>query len=207
MLSSVIVEHLEDQYPDIPIASIFCDSSNASVFTEEDLLRSILRQFFEKQSDIPNEVRRAFAQRRESEKHASPDVVDAALNGFLEENGRAYIVVDAFDEFGKDTFVREDGLATLLRLLDHKQLKMIITSVTGTINLDSVPQQVELEVEAKDDDLKEYLKVVLQKRRENAGLIQDLMGKIIERIIVVAEGVYVDLGCCSFTLADQIIVS
>lgn len=187
MLSSIVVDHLEGQYQGKPIACVFCESSKAALFTEEDMLRSILRQFLDVLPEIPEDLRQAYLERRDSEKHASPDTVEAALEKLLVQQDRVFIVVDALDEFGDDIFSRDDVIDNLTRLLDHEGVKLMVTSVTGTIQLPEVSAQTELEIQAHDDDIKEYVKVVLQRRRTNAA-IRDLMDKIIERISVVAEG-------------------
>lgn len=148
--SSIVINYLEQQLRDqAALAWIYCDYNEQQKQDASSLISSILRQIFQKDSDLTGEIRDLYATGK-----GRPSLADfSRLLGLQTQRfSKVFIVIDALDEC-----VDEDIREELVEALRLPSVHLLVTSrrlpSIGALFADAP----HLEIKARDLDIKNYL--------------------------------------------------
>lgn len=162
---------------------IYFDYKNAEVQTLDHVVRSLLKQLLCTTILIPRDVESVFhdCRRRSEEPELSTSIRLLRHTISTNFNSDVFIALDALDECGSiDPFIE------LICKLENSGAKIVCTSRPNLISLaDRLNTTAVLPIEAQDEDIKNYVRTVLQEKWKYA---EKLRNQIIDRLALKAEG-------------------
>lgn len=194
VMTSIVVDHLQRQYPDTPAVGIvyfFCNFSQLSTITEDTLMACLLRQLVQRMSQIPDAISDLFARYKEHKKRLRLDDIYQCVNLVASNLSRIYIMIDALDEC--DETVRNCILSQIFDMQSKYRLSFFATSRFVTDITSQFERHPWLEVRAHPDDVKSYLSGQIKTLRPFVRRDASLQGLIIESITKAIDGMYVGL--------------
>ena len=188
--SSMVIDRLElltENQEDVGLVYLYCNYKEQDKQTMPHLLGSILHQLSSKPLLRDSIVRKAQElHQKHAAKQTRPTVTEISelLRVHFARLSRVYIVIDALDECKA-----QNELMHKIRELhcdDHGRLSVIVTSrprdtkiILGWFRQDSPP--LELEIQASDSDIRQYLQKQLQvlQQRSSFEIPLDLLADIL----------------------------
>ena len=141
------------------------------------------------QNVIPEDVRKLYDSHKRSDTRPHDAELSERLGSIVSLFSRVYIVVDALDECDESNKTRSSLLAHLRNLDTHVQLLFTSRPLEETL-----PDAVQFEVTAQEDDMRRYLGAQIKKESGLAKLCNDNRGlqeEILDKIIAKAGGMSV----------------
>lgn len=162
MLASIAIENLINTFRsqhDIGVAFIYCDYKAEHEQGPPALLASLLKQFVQQRSSIPNHVRDLYGQLSNGTKPLCPSfkMIFESLLLTVASFSQVYIIVDALDELQQDSQVVQAFLSKLWELKALKSVNLMLTSRVIPCVTDFIQSDVTLEVRAKKEDVIRYI--------------------------------------------------
>ncbi|KAI9783788.1 MAG: hypothetical protein M1839_003124 [Geoglossum umbratile] len=155
VLTSVIVDHLVQSFqrPDVGIAYIYCNYKEEISQTTGNLISSLLQQLVESRPAIPEEVKSLYKHYKGGSTRPTIDECSRLLCLEVDKFSTVYIVIDALDECRGDRW--RDVLDRVRELPPN--VKLLVTSRHIPTIERYFEKQKRLEIQASDEDIKEYL--------------------------------------------------
>ncbi|KAJ5625445.1 hypothetical protein N7510_001754 [Penicillium lagena] len=162
VLSSIIIDHLEQMFPDqedVVIAYLFCDYRQQQTLTE--LYSALLRQAVQRKPSIPESVKSFY--QKYSTKSASPseEAILDELRSIFTSCARAFVVIDALDECpvsdGNGSSVRHSFLRELVRLQNEAGFNLLATSRQDQEIAAHFEGAASVEIQASSEDIQYYV--------------------------------------------------
>ncbi|KAK6356002.1 hypothetical protein TWF718_000375 [Orbilia javanica] len=184
ILASVIIDDLLDRYcynQTVGIAYIYLNYKNNANLRIDDLLLNILKQLARTRISLPKCIEELYT-RYNSSRPSRTEIIKA-LHKILAEYSRAFLVVDAIDEYGE----HPEFLEKIFGLHDRQNLNILATS-RPIINIrrrfEEKETYRELQIKASDDDVKAYLEGQILRWGTNAVKLnrQEIKDQITERV-------------------------
>ncbi len=143
------------------VAYIYFDYKDREAHTGENVIRSLLKQLLLPMTLVPQALESLY------DEFCSQSIIPDTST-FMEQlistcahYSSVSIILDALDECGSETL---DAVINLIRELSRSSVKIFVTSRPHLSNLPSeLEKPLILQVEAQDDDVKNYLSVRLGK--------------------------------------------
>lgn len=190
-LSSVVIDTIKITLASstVGLAFLYCVYAERFDQTIDQLLGSLIQQLLLQQNVIPEDVRKLYNSHKLS--NTRPDLAELSkhLGSIVSLFSRVYIVVDALDECDESNKTRSSLLAHLRNLDTHVQLLFTSRPLEETL-----PDAVQFEVTAQEDDMRRYLSAQIKKEPGLAKLCNDngdLQEEILDKIIAKAGGMSV----------------
>ncbi|PKY07006.1 purine and uridine phosphorylase, partial [Aspergillus campestris IBT 28561] len=192
VMTSIVVDHLQQQFLDTPavgIAYFFCNFSQQSIITEDTFMACLLKQLVQSMPQIPGAIREYFARYREN-KRRRPQLDDIYqwVNLVASQLSRIYIMIDALDECEAE--VRTSILSQIFDLQSNCRLSLFATSRLVPDITSQFEQYPWLEIRAHPDDVKSYLSGQIAKLRPFVRKDANLRELIIESIAKAIDGMF-----------------
>ena len=198
---STVVDHLFESFNQIPpqgekadpqqdtaVLYIYCNYKERVVQTPVNIVASLLAQLIRYMSIIPKDLREYYDQFQKI--GLRPDLKDlsSVLQDQLKTCSRAFIIVDALDEYSDRDAARAVVTAVLLNLQKHANL--MVTSRKLPSITDTFVMATQVEIRAQEADLRIYLD-------EEVGLLapcvrrkSELKALVIESIVTAVDGMF-----------------
>ncbi|KAJ7242067.1 hypothetical protein C8J57DRAFT_1477581 [Mycena rebaudengoi] len=191
VLASVAVDHLRTEFSteNIGVACIYLNHKEAETQSPVNLLASLWRQFVLKKA-IPSATADLYERHREQRTRPSLGEVNAILASIAAEYSRAYVVIDALDEYPEGS--RNDMLKCI-RSLGHN-VSLLLTS-RPHINIEAAfPGSLGVEIRATEQDIRRYIQgQIIQSSRltEHVASRPELGDEIESTILQNVDGMWV----------------
>ncbi|KAI9803499.1 MAG: hypothetical protein M1825_001842 [Sarcosagium campestre] len=160
ILTSIVVEELFTRFENngnIGIAYLYCNYQRQHEQNLEDLFASLLKQFVQEQSFIPDSVKTLYHRHKDKGTRPSLDEILGILQIVVAACSRIFIIADALDECQVSDGCRQRFLSTLFNLQEKCGANLFATSRP----LSSIEKEFEgnskLEIRASEEDVRRYL--------------------------------------------------
>ncbi|OAL25983.1 hypothetical protein AYO22_04610 [Fonsecaea multimorphosa] len=165
VLTSAIIEHLKEtlKSSDVGIAYIYCEYHKQNQLTTKSLISSILHQLLVPKERIPPGVELEY--RSHSRGHTELTLKECVklLKEEVRSFSRVFIVVDALDEYSNQTGDSYDLIDELRNL--SPSVSVLVTSRKMLTLENDFTGEAALEVRARDEDIKAYVRQRISRTR------------------------------------------
>ncbi|KAJ7443983.1 hypothetical protein FB451DRAFT_1376537 [Mycena latifolia] len=191
VLASVVVNHLQAQFPnnDTAVACIYLNHKEREVQTLENLLASVWKQLVV-DSSLPPAAHDLYKHHRLRDTRPSLTEVFDILQSAMAKDSKAYIIVDALDEYPED---QRNILLEHLSMLLGPTTSLMMTSRPHVTLDDLFPDVSGLEIKATEDDIWQYVDKQIQKSPRLSKHVQtrpELHDEIRSQISSNADGMF-----------------
>jgi hypothetical protein len=191
VLTSIVVDYLNSKRqidPSISIAYIYCNFRRKDEQKIDDLLASLLKQFIQEQSSVPDSTKTLYNQHKDKQTRPSLDKISKTLNSAITYYSKAYIVVDALDKCQLSNGCRSTFLLNIFSLQAKTGAKLFTTSRPIPDIKELFKGCLSLEILARDKDVGKYLnghmsqlpKFVLSKPKLQEEIITEIVKAVEE---------------------------
>lgn len=194
IMTSIVVDHLQQQFLDTPtvgVAYFFCNFSQQPTVTVATLIACLLRQLVQNMPQVPDAIRDLFARHKQHKIRPQLQDLCRCLNVVASELSRVYIVIDALDECEEG--VRNHVLSQIFDLQSNHQLSFFATSRFIPDITSQFEQYQWLEIRAHENDVKSYLSGQIANLRPFVRKDASLQELIIQSIAEAIDGMYARL--------------
>jgi Cdc6-like AAA superfamily ATPase len=161
VLSSIIIDHLEQVFPDgddIGIAYLFCDHRQQQTLVE--LYSALLRQAVQRRSSIPERIESLYESFwRKGTRPSAADIL-CELRAILAPCTRAFVILDALDECPVNDgngSIRQPFLRELVRLQNEVGFNLLATSRPDQEIASHLQSGDVVEIRAREEDIRHYV--------------------------------------------------
>ncbi len=141
----------------IGIAYIYCNFRQQHDQKPEDLIASLLKQFLQERSSMPDSVKTLYNQHKGKRTRPSLDEVSRTLQSVITTYSMAYIAVDALDECQLSDGCRSRFLSKIFNLQSNTKAKFLATSRPILDIEKEFKGCLSHEILASDEDVGRYL--------------------------------------------------
>jgi hypothetical protein len=194
ILASIAVNDLCNRFrhdTTIGIAYIYCNFKRKHEQTLEDLLLNLLKQLTQSQFPLPNKVKFLFEHHQQKWTRPSFDEICEALQSVAAMYSRVFIVVDALDECQASDGCRKGFLSKIFNLQAKCRANVFATSRLIPEVLGEFEGSVQLEIHARQEDVRIYLDNHMSPHRAFLRKNQELQEEIKTKIAKAVQGMYV----------------
>jgi len=197
--TSIVVDHLYAEFQkdaSVGIAYIYCNYQRQQEQKLEDLLLTLLRQLAQKQPAVPADIKNLYDQHRTKGSRPSLDEIVRVLHSTLQIFSRAFIIIDALDEYHvSNSGGQKRLLSEVFRLQGQAQLNLFATSRFVSEIISQFEGCISKEIRAQDDDVLRYvngrISQLLRSRISKHTEYPDLQNTIRSDIVKAVDGMYV----------------
>lgn len=186
------IEELDDDQQDTAVLYIYCNYKERLMQTPVNMIAGLLSQLIRYQRLIPEPLKRQYElfQKR----GIRPDLNDltSILQDQLKLYSRAFIVVDALDEYSDQDAAREAMINVLRKLQENSNLMVTSRSLPSIIEKFATATQ--MEIRAQEVDLRIYLKnevnwlaPCVKKKTELKELVVDSIVEAVDGMFLLAQ--------------------
>ncbi|KAL4779153.1 hypothetical protein BJX76DRAFT_365505 [Aspergillus varians] len=188
---SMIIDYLEQEFGhlgNIGIAYLYCSFRRRPTQTFRDLLASLVRQLVQRDSEIPECVRKAYSQSRNKKIQPKASELLQFLQVFSAQLPRVFIVVDALDEC--EGAARDSLLAAVYSLQDEYNVNFLATSRYIPDTIAAFEGCPSLEIRATMEDVWRYLRSQLSRLPSFVSRNKELQCEIIAEVSKAVGGMF-----------------
>ncbi|KAF4880492.1 Vegetative incompatibility protein HET-E-1 [Colletotrichum siamense] len=195
MLSSIVIEHLQDRFgqdPTVGIAYVFCNFRRHDQQKPRDLLASILKQLYWAIPTGLNDVEQAYERHESPKDHtpmSMPEII-ACLRSVMSCFDKVYILADALDEFRADEGYPDQLLKTVLGLSKSANVNIFATSRHIPEIESHFEDAPSVEIRATDEDVTKFLDGHMYKLPQAVRKSKELQGEIKHSIVQAVQGMF-----------------
>lgn len=190
-LASKIFDYLQDKFANsnVGVFCVYCKFDAQETQSASDIFGGICAQSIYAQQSIFNGTESCFDKRR-SESKADLETVHDLLPLELARWSQSFLVLDALDECS-DYGQRELLLNRLKTLLDLLPKFRILITSRKTVDIDALmTEHKTLEISAKEDDIRRYVRSRVMGLRGKVGETPHLHGQIEDGIAMSSAGMF-----------------
>jgi Cdc6-like AAA superfamily ATPase len=172
----------------IGVAYVYCNFRRHQDQNLTDILSSILKQLVQRQQTIPENVNKLFSHHKPKQTRPTWKEISSALQSVIPEYSRAFIIIDALDEFQISSSAytsetnRQTFLAELLKIQENTHANIFATSRPNEEITLKFKDCLSLEIRATSNDVHRYvdshLHLLPSFVRERAELQTEIIVKI-----------------------------
>lgn len=143
-----------------------------------------MKQLIQVKIPIPTEVKNLYEEHTSKQRRPTFDGVARVLQAVAAKSSRAFIVVDALDEYQVTDGWCQKFLSALFELQRNAAVNLFLTSRTDPHIHKQLDECIMLEIRARDDDVRTYLEMSQQQLlvRGNLSLMQDVKTEIVKAV-------------------------
>lgn len=189
ILTSIVIDHLYSKCKidsSIGIAYIYCNFRRKDEQKINDLLASLLKQFIQERSSVPECINALYDQHKDRRTQPSLDEVSQTLTSVITYYSRAYIVIDALDELSNGC--QSTFLSTIFSIQAKTGVKVFVTSRPILSITELFNGCLSLEILASDEDVRKYLNGRISQLPRCVSGKPELQEEITTQIVQVVEG-------------------
>ncbi|KAF4843016.1 Vegetative incompatibility protein HET-E-1 [Colletotrichum siamense] len=195
MLSSIVIEHLQDRFGQdstVGIAYVFCNFRRHDQQKPRDLLASILKQLYWAIPTGLNDVEQAYKRHESPTANtpmSTPEII-SCLRSVMSCFDKVYILADALDEFRADEGYRDQLLKTVLGLSKSASVNIFATSRHIPEIESHFEDAPSVEIRATDEDVTKFLDGHMYKLPQAVRKSKELQGEIKHSIVQAVQGMF-----------------
>jgi Cdc6-like AAA superfamily ATPase len=192
ILTSIVVDHLFSKFRtdlDVGIAYLYCNFRQQQQQRLEDLLSSILKQWLQKQTSVPQNIKKLYEMHKRITTRPSLDEILEALNSVASLYSRVIIIVDALDECDNSGGNRQKFLSLIRDLQRKTKANLFATSRINTEIAKSLDPSLSLDIRANEHDVKSYIDGQLLLLQSDI-VDDDLRDSIRKDVVASVDGMY-----------------
>ena len=181
------------EHNDVGIAFMYCSyKRDPAMQKPRNVLGALLWQLVRR--NCPADIRRKLEKIKSEQKHPSEGEVSEMLKTCAKSFSRAYIIVDALDEYADQDGLRGDFLAALENILPNACF--LVTSRPAALIGDQLSgfNPTKLKLRALDEDIKKYISHCIKSSRSIASRLilgsQELYEEVLKEIVTKASGMF-----------------
>ena len=195
IITSIVVDNLCRRFQDdttVGIAYIYCNFRLQQEQDPTELLLSLLKQFAQGQPTIPDCVKKLHGNHKQRTRPSLDEILDA-LKSIITGYSKAFIIIDALDEYKSSDGFRSTFMSEIFSLQAETRANLFATSrfIPDIENEFKGKGAISLEIRASDDDVRRYLDGHISRLplliQENC----ELEDKVKAAIVKAAGGMYV----------------
>jgi hypothetical protein len=197
ILTSIVIEELTARFGNdegVGIAYIYCEFRRKDEQKASDLLANLLKQLAQGWSSLPKSVKSLYEKHnKHMNKQTRPsfDDISEALHSVATMYSRIFIIVDALDECAPDDSCREKFLSKIFNLQEVYKVNIFTTSRPIPAVKENFKGSLQMEIYAKEQDVRTYLDDHMSPRREFLKNNQELQEEVKNKIGAAVKGMYV----------------
>ncbi|KAF5487702.1 Vegetative incompatibility protein HET-E-1 [Colletotrichum siamense] len=195
MLSSIVIEHLQQEFdedPTVGIAYIFCNFRRHDEQKPRELLASILKQLYWAMPAGLNDVEKVYEEHKSPTGYtpmSTPEVI-ACLRSVISCFDKVYILLDALDECRRDEGYRDILLTTVLGLNKTANVNCFVTSRRIPEIETHFEDAMSIEIQAMDDDVMRFLDGHMSKLPSAVRKSKELQDEVKNGIVRAVQGMF-----------------
>ncbi|KAJ4288560.1 hypothetical protein N0V90_011797 [Kalmusia sp. IMI 367209] len=193
ILTSIVADYLFTKFqadPNVGIACLYINFRQQQQQRPEDLLLSILKQWLQKWTIVPEYIKKLYKSHERKRTRPSLDEITRALKTVADVFGRAIIIVDALDEYDDDQdSSRQIFLTEFLNLQTSTRANLFVTSRINREIAKYFDTAISLEIRADKDDVKSYVDGQMSFLPSDI-LDDDLRERIREEVVKSVDGMF-----------------
>ncbi|OCK92309.1 ankyrin, partial [Cenococcum geophilum 1.58] len=202
MIAAIAVDHLlKMQSSSIGVAFVYCNYKAQEEQDAISLLAAILKQL-QAQTSLVEPVERLHQQHASRGTKPSFDEIIGALGSVLANYSTVYVVIDALDEC-RNNGTRHQLLAKLRDLQAGTDLRLMITSRFIPEIVDELKEELRLEVQASDEDVKRFVAGQIYRLPKCIQRDSALQGMVQEKIVKAVDGMFLLARLHTDSLLDK----
>ncbi|KFX96636.1 hypothetical protein V490_03225 [Pseudogymnoascus sp. VKM F-3557] len=159
MISAIAVNHIWEAFQgdNVGVAYIYNNYNRQEEQTTEKLVAAILKQLVQGRLSYGEPVLALHKQHASRGSRPSFDEICTTIHSVLNNYSRAYIIIDALDECTDTDGTRGKLISALLHLQTKTDIRLMVTSRFGSGAEDLFQGALELEIQANEADVKQYV--------------------------------------------------
>ncbi|KAE8135061.1 hypothetical protein BDV38DRAFT_144818 [Aspergillus pseudotamarii] len=181
----MVIKYLRDKYPSakVPVLLAFFNFCEGSTQTPANVVRSLLAQLL-RQSGRVSDMLMALYERYAHSPHLPLEDLWSTLHSDIASFDRVFIIFDALDEYvyGSEGFVND-----FQNLFKLPMTSLFVTSRPTSLNKAILGNFAQLEILARDSELREYIQTRLSESRFNNR--PELCNEVVQTILHQSNGV------------------
>ena len=178
------MNHLRGKFkgPKVAISCVYCSYKDQAIQTPTSLIASILYQILTITKFISDDLRALYERHELNKTRPTLKELSTELQASVRDFKKFFVVIDALDECPRGT--REPFLDRLRKL--EPAANLMITTRPASHVVNGFPEAACVEIRAKDTDVRGYCEAKIMSddglrfMREDAGLKNDVIGKLVE---------------------------
>lgn len=194
ILTAVVIDDLTTRFSanrDVGIAYVYCNFQLQQQQNAINLLTSLLKQLFRRQSSPSDSVEALYKKHHPNGTRPLIYEISAALQSMADQYSRVFIIIDALDECLASGEYRGKLLSNLFTIQEKSKVNLFVTSrhvpeISAKFN-----RSIQMEIEASEKDVQQYLAGHLSTLPEwvqlNSGLVEEIKTEITKSV----KGMYV----------------
>ncbi|KAF4896776.1 hypothetical protein CGCVW01_v013798 [Colletotrichum viniferum] len=191
MLSSIVIEHLQDRFGQdsaVGIAYLFCNFRRHDEQKPRELLASILKQLYWDMPVGSNKVEKTYEKHRCGSSPMSKQEISGCLQSVMSCFAKVYVLVDALDECRGDEGYRDTLLTTILGLSETANVNFFATSRHIPEIESYFDDSPSIEIRATDEDVMKFLDGHIYKLPQAVRKNKEPQGEIKHSIVQAVQG-------------------
>jgi Cdc6-like AAA superfamily ATPase len=194
IITSIVVDELCTKFQSnasVGIAYIYCNFREQRQQKAADLLASLLKQLIQEQRFVPESVKILYERYKDKRTRPSFDEISKELHSVVADYSRAFIVIDALDEYHTSYGDRWKLLSEIFNLQAKTGASFFATSRFIPEIRRKFEGSASIEIRASEDDVQRYLDGRMSKLPSFVSRSSDLQEEIKTEIIKAVDGMYV----------------
>lgn len=186
------MEESDDDQQDTAVLYIYCNYKERLMQTPINMIAGLLSQLIRYQRLIPEPLRRHYDRFQKRGVRPSLNDLSVVLQDQLKFCSRAFIVVDALDEYSDQDAARETIINVLRKLQENANLMVTSRSLPSIIEKFATATQ--MEIRAQEVDLRIYLEnevnwlaPCVKKKTELKELVIDSIVEAVDGMFLLAQ--------------------
>ena len=172
------------KYPTVGLAYIYCNFRRQDEQKIDNLLASLLKQLAESCPSLPRSVKDLYNCHATKRTVPSLGEISSTLHSVAAEYSRVFIIVDALDECQTSGRCRTRLFSEIFNLQKRHQINILATSRLIREIVDQFQGSLQLEIRARDEDVRSYLDHHMSPERaflrKNVQLQEEIKGRIVQ---------------------------
>ena len=159
MISAIAIDHIWEAFQgdNVGVAYIYNNYNRQEEQTSTKLLAAILKQLVQGRPSYGEPVTALHKQHAGRGTRPSFDEIRTAIHSVLNSYSRAYIIIDALDECTDTDGTRSNLIDAVHSLQTKADIRLMVTSRFGSGAEDLLEGALELEIQANEADVKQYV--------------------------------------------------
>jgi hypothetical protein len=194
IITSIVVDKLYTKFRNdvsVGIAYIYCNFRRQREQKAADLLTSLLKQLIQEQRFVPESVKTLYERHKDKRTRPSFDEISKELHSVVADYSRAFIIIDALDEYHTSDRDRRKLLSEIFNLQAKTGASFFATSRFIPEIRREFEESVSIEIRASEDDVQRYLDGHMSQLPSFVSRSSDLQVEIKTEIIKAVDGMYV----------------
>lgn len=208
IITSLVVHHLDTKFRigrTIGIAYIYCNFQRQQEQKPGDILSSLLKQLVQERPSIPDSIETLYSHHEGKRTRPSLDEILKGLQAVIHSYSKAFIIVDALDEFQISNGGPKMLLLEIFKLQATTGVNLFATSRINDEIAKLFEGTLSLQICATNEDVGRYLDGQMS-LLQPGNLGDDIRARIRREIIEAVNGMYVSLSMRAWCLSNLILI-